>query len=488
MNRQISLALLAIFSLVLFSRSLFFEFSYDDFWQIVRNENVTDNSRSAWEIFSTPTAPGNLYRPLTILSYKFNFQKFALNPLPYHCVNIVLYALLCIQVLLLFLRIFQNEKMAFLGALIFAAHPAHVEAVANVAGRAELLAGVFSLGALLVVRPERPTWRRLILSGVLLFLGALSKESALCFIFIIPLWIFWVGQNFKFAKYGFLTLAIFAALYLAIRYEVLGQGFFAHESLEVVAENPIAHLSFGLRLIPALYVLGDYLRLCLIPYPLSADYSSLPEQLLSRVYSFSGLAALVSIGLFAALVWLRRGAELGFLGLWFFLAFLTTSNIFWTIGTIMGERLLLIPSIGAVGFLLGIYAQTKLSEGFRLASLSILLALFSLLSFKRLPVWQNNYTLFAQTTLDAAQSPKAMFNFGIELYKMHELDKAQAYLRQAMELNPNYLPAAKALADIYLEKKDFGRVEYWYRRILSIDSSQADVAEALANLLKLKAH
>ena len=136
--------LITALSLALFYHSIFFDFSYDDFWQIQRNSLITD-SHSWLEIFRTATPPGNLYRPLTSLTYKITYFLFGENPLPYHLFNLLLYAAVACLVFELCLPLEQSSKIALVAGLAFVVHPLHVEAVCSIVGRAELLAAFFGI-------------------------------------------------------------------------------------------------------------------------------------------------------------------------------------------------------------------------------------------------------------------------------------------------------------------------------------------------------
>ncbi|OWR48147.1 hypothetical protein KGM_205675 [Danaus plexippus plexippus] len=88
------------------------------------------------------------YRPLTVLTFRWNYAIHGLQPAGYHLVNLLLHAL----VSLLYYRVcamFLPEFASFVAAILFVVHPIHSEAVTGVVGRAEMLSSVFFLGALL---------------------------------------------------------------------------------------------------------------------------------------------------------------------------------------------------------------------------------------------------------------------------------------------------------------------------------------------------
>ena len=140
---------------------------------------------------------GNTYQPIRILSYAIDYKIWKLNPLGYHITNILFYILTCIMVFFT-LRLLSSElreeaspdshgRVAIFGALLFAAHPVHVEAVTWLAARKEVLQGFFFfLGFYLYLKANRETGRRafcfyLSLVVLSILLATLSKPSAVIF-------------------------------------------------------------------------------------------------------------------------------------------------------------------------------------------------------------------------------------------------------------------------------------------------------------------
>lgn len=477
--------LITALSLALFYHSIFFDFSYDDFWQIQRNPLVTESSN--WlEIFSTATPPGNLYRPLSTLSYKISYGLFGENPLPYHLFNLLLYAGLACLVFELCRPLVNSSKVALVASLAFVVHPAHVEAVCSVVGRAELLAAFFGILCCMTLAKHQ------FCSALFLLLAVLSKESALAFALLAPLYLYYQEQGNPAALHK-KAWPLFAACVcaLALRFSVLGLMTFAHEGQSApIAENPIAHLDFFQRIVPALKVQGEYVRLLFMPIKLSADYSSMPREFIANVYSKEGFLLILLFLYLVFAIYFFRKQKFGYFGFWYLIACIPTANLFFPIGTIMGERLIFTPSIGLIVWFVALLARQAQLPKMRVLANPIIVVLclgvFGFHSWLRAPVWQDNYALFSQTALDAPQSPKSAFNFAVELHKRGELDSAIDYFHRCIDLDADHLVAAGNLADIYLKKRQFGRVEYWYRYILQRDPANIKVQDALEKLLLLK--
>ena len=116
------------------------------------NKNVLNLEWTAiWSsnYWSSDRAPAVdvLYRPLTVWSFLANQALSPSNPMPFHGVNILLHALVTVLGTALTWRLSGSRAVAVITGILFAVHPIHTEAVANVVGRAELLAAAFSIAA-----------------------------------------------------------------------------------------------------------------------------------------------------------------------------------------------------------------------------------------------------------------------------------------------------------------------------------------------------
>ncbi len=217
--------------------------------------------------YSAPGAGSGLYRPLVTTSYAFNFALAGLEPMSYHAVNVVLHALVSVLVWAVYRRLVGSALAAGAGAFLFAVHAVHTEAVANVAGRAELLSAVFFLISFLgyLRRRETPGRRAFGLYATSLgayLLALLSKESAVTLLGVIPLYDFvygkakaqrllprlWetmIGLWRPYAGYVATTV-----VYLGVRLFVLGAGHALPPPLQ--SDNPLVTLDLPWRILNTL--------------------------------------------------------------------------------------------------------------------------------------------------------------------------------------------------------------------------------------------
>jgi hypothetical protein len=184
--------LIAVFVGILYFNSLGNQFTNWDDGMIYGNPTIRHLD---WEGIKTIFTPqrANTYQPVRMLSYAVDYSLWKLNPLGYHISNTLFYILTCIMVFLTlrglssYLRRGEasdsHYRVGLVGALLFAAHPVHVEAVAWLAARKEVLQGFFFFTAFyfyLRGRGEEGRKRVVFLGLVLLtfLLAILSKSSA----------------------------------------------------------------------------------------------------------------------------------------------------------------------------------------------------------------------------------------------------------------------------------------------------------------------
>ncbi len=145
----------------------------DDGWAVVENPLVQGGLRNAARIFTSPynyggpSTTSGVFRPVTTLSFAANYAIHGRAQWGYHLVNLLLHMAASLLVLSLARRLAEAAMpdraawVALLAGLLFAVHPAHVEAIAPIVGRKELLSAVFALGSLLVAFSGRGAARSL---------------------------------------------------------------------------------------------------------------------------------------------------------------------------------------------------------------------------------------------------------------------------------------------------------------------------------------
>jgi len=461
-------------------------FAYDDRWIIVQNANAHSLNRP-WELFGStywPTSRGaSLYRPLTILIYAAQWVFGGGAPFLYHFVNVSLYVVDAVLVLLLGLQCLPRSG-AWVAAALFAVHPVHVEAVANVVGQAELWTGLVLLSAVLIYVRERQGGvtipRGSAIAIVALFVaGILIKENAIvlpALLVIAELFLVHDTRPWRERADKLFTLLLwmtmFAMAYLWVRLRVTGE-------IGGDTEHPaLRHLSMGQRSLLMLGLVPEFGRLFVWPDRLSADYS--PQMVPGYGGWHAGLipgaVLLLCLAILMFVSW-RRAPAVTFGIAWLVIAISPVTNILIPTGILIAERTLLVPSVGvllAAGMLVPwvlerVNKQTRIVRIAAAGAFALLLTLGIGRSVERTYSWKDSDTVFNTLVADAPFNFKAHYVKGGMLWEQHHARDAEIQWLIAIRLMPDYYAVRVDLAHKYRELHHCDAAVPLYLKALEIE-------------------
>jgi protein O-mannosyl-transferase len=409
-----------------------------------------------------PTGEAGLYRPFTTLSYLFNYAILGEGDqlFGYHALNLLLHLGNVLLAYALALRLVRRFWPSVFIAAVWAVHPASTESVTNIVGRADLLAGMAVLSGFLMYLKSREAsgWARAMWLAGLVFvttIGVFSKESAVAILPVILLYeiVWWKERprNRVLWQGCAATLVPILAM-LWKRFAVLA----ASPPAEFpFTDNPIAGADWWTGRLTAIKVIGRYLWLTIWPAKLSCDYSfhQIP---LARGTAADWLACVFVIAAAVAVILLYRWNRTGFfLACFAFLNFVPASNLFFSIGTIMADRLLYLPSLGLLACLvLAIYALAERPKIALLAPvvLGVIVGGFAVRTWIRNQDWQSE---LAMATHDVGVSPSSYKLHQLLATSLFEADPAHSNIDQVIEEQGkavallDTLPAVLSRADAY---------------------------------------
>lgn len=398
-------------------------------------------------------ATTNLYRPLTTLSYLFNYAVLGNGPRPagYHSINLALHLLNILLVYLLGMAIFRRAGLSLAVAGLWGLHPVLTESVTNIVGRADELAAFGVLAALLcsISGTASAGIRRLAWlsgAGIAAAVGIFSKESAIVVLAVAPLYDFTIGRPAPLGR----RLAGYAALLPGVAaYFWCRAGMLATSPTGVVpfVDNPLQGAGFWTARLTAAGVLGKLFMRFLWPVALSCDYSYNQIPLFSWRPSWESAQALLALAGFTAAVALairlRRHAALVFLVGFWFVTLAPTANIAILIGSIMAERFLYLPAIALAGCLAlgldalaGRYAPSPAAarKAAGIATAVICLACAAG-TFLRNADWRDEVSLWTSAVRVSPGSFKAHISLAIALTNTgHDLDRAAREADRGLEI------------------------------------------------------
>lgn len=460
-SRRAPWILLALLAVVPFGNAAFADFVFDDVYLFTRHAAV-QAPLNPWRLVTAhywgSIEQARLWRPVATLSFGIDHAIAGNAPFWPHLVNCFLHAGVTLGLAALAVRLSGRRNLGFLAGALFAVHPMHTEAVTWISGRAELLAALFSLGALLLASgagPAHATRRSAwVFAASLLAIG--SKESAVMVspILLYLAWAFPARRSTLLRSAGIALVAFL--VYLPMRHGVLGT--WAGPDTDPM-DNPMVGLGAFERLPTALDAAGRYLLLFLWPARLSIDYSAPVLGIVRGVTPHLVIGLLATAGLvFLALR--RRSSPEGWGSGITLLTFALASNIPMVIGTIFGERLFYLPSAGltivaSAAALRAVEARPRLRVP-ALAILGLVLAAGTVRAWIRNADYRSDARLYAAEARSQPRSPKMRYNHALQLGldKRHEESLAEGY--EALRLNPSSRESRDVIANALVQ---LGRVD-----------------------------
>jgi protein O-mannosyl-transferase len=357
--------------------------NWDDGYYVVQNPLLQGPD---WNGIFTQQVNDN-YHPLTIISYALNFQFSGLSPFSYFLLNLLLHITNTLLVFY-FTWLISGKKpwVGFFTALIFAIHPMHVESVAWISERKDVLYSLFFLLSLIQYWKYLTTDKKSKYWICLLFfcLSLLSKPAAIILPFILLLLDYWKGRRYEkkifTEKIPFFLLSI---LFAVITWQI--------QSDHSIISSEV--FSLGQRLMFACYGLMIYLIRFFFPQPLSAFH---PFPSPDKVDWQIMIAPLVVLALAALVLFYRKNKLIVFSLLFFVINLLLVLQIVSIGNTIVAERYTYVPYIG-LAFLLSMWLHDLLKGSAKLflwVLPSLVLVAFGVVTFQRSKVWHDSLSLW----------------------------------------------------------------------------------------------
>lgn len=492
-------------SFILYGNTLFHQYALDDAIVITQNEFTKKGISGIREILTTDSftgffgqkknlVAGGRYRPLSVVTFALEYHFFGENPTLSHFINLLLYALTLVLIYLFFqklllLKFGENAVLlAFLAMMLFMLHPLHTEVVANIKGRDEILSTLFAVLSawLFVQKTEKYRWLFWLLGAVSFFFALLSKENALAFWVLIPLAVLlFQDSGFKKATLHFAILLIPSVIFLIIRHNVLG-GFQSGVSTELM-NNPFADAKQAERFATIFYTWLIYLKLLIIPHPLTFDYYPYHIALMNFGNWQVWLSMVLVMGvLVMGLKWLGKNRLIFFSLMGFAGTFAPVSNLLFPVGTFMNERFLYMPSVFWSLFLAWVlyflFMQIK-SKAFRRLFLVIaalyFIGFYAVKTVHRNRAWENDLVLFTTDVKTSSESAKSNCSAGGKLWEKAKTlpegkqqtalyEKSEGYLRKALAIHPKYADAWLLLGNVlYDSQRKIEESSLCYLNVLS---------------------
>ncbi|MEM7367998.1 MAG: tetratricopeptide repeat protein [Bacteroidota bacterium] len=462
-------------SLLVMSPSLFNGWvNWDDDHYVLNNPLVQSLSiGQIGEMFSTLQVQGN-YHPLTLLSLAIDYQIAGTDPFMFHATNLLLHLLNTALVFGFVYLLMKRIWIAVITALLFGIHPMHVESVAWISERKDVLYTFFFLGGLRLyltyLQAERKKYLWLALSMLAFVLSLLSKGMAVTFPLILCL----IDYVYKRTDYRRLILEKIPFLLISLGFGVLT--IIAQRAGQALSHAP--DISFVESLATASYGMSLYTIKALIPVHLSTLHPY-PMMVGEAMPAYMYLSVLFAAALLY-LVWrgIPRSREFGF-GAGLYLISLAPVLQLLPVGNAMiAERYTYIAYIGLF-FLLG-WGVDQFVQGWNnnkqsqriggVILLGVYVLLMMLSTIWRIPVWKNGESLWTDVMEKYPDHYYSYASRSMYWIQQNLPQKALADVNEALIRNPGFADGFVNRGMLFAQRGEYERAVADYDQAILLDS------------------
>ena len=471
--------------------------TFDDDLYVTENPLVRAGLTRAGIVEAFTTCRAGNWHPLTWLSLMLDHQVFGFNPGAYHLTNVALHVANTILLFLFWAGVTGALWPSALVAALFGLHPLHVESVAWVAERKDVLSAFFWLATMGAYAwyAAAPSVRRYLAVFLLFALGLMAKPMLVTLPLVLLLLDYWPlgrlagsapqpqegvmrlpppGRSPRswrwllWEKLPLLALAVASCL-VTLKAQA-GSG----------TVMPLAIRPLAVRIASSLVAYLEYIVKLFWPYPLSCFYPLAPVPWWEAAWAGLALLALTGILLHGV----RRHPYLAVGWLWYLGTLVPVIGLVQVGGQAMADRYTYIPLIGLFIIVAwGICAATATWPHRRLArnvtAAAVLLSCL-LATWGQAGYWRNSETLFTRAIDINPNNYMAYHHLGMDLANRGRLDQAIAMFQKTLAVAPAYPPAYNNLAIAYARQKKFDEAVPLFKKAIRLNPYDAGFYRNLA--------
>jgi Flp pilus assembly protein TadD len=487
-RRDLLCVLLAMITLVPFLQVVSFEFiNFDDPSYVTANPHIrtgltAENMRWA---FTTLNGGTSYWHPLTWLTHQLDCEVYGLSPGAHHVTNALLHTMNTVLLFLVLLRYTGFLGRSAAVAALFALHPLHVESVAWVSERKDVLSGLFwFIGLYLYARyAARPSPWRYLQVCLAFVLGLMSKPSMVTFPCALLLLDFWPLKRLVcsecspplFVASSFRQCVVEKVPLFALSLAVGAVTIEAQKQIGTMAS--LARASIPDRLVIAVVGYLSYLANTIWPAHLYVPCVPPPNWpvwrvTLATVVLFVVTHAVISRG------WRQPYLLVGWL--WFLGTLLPMIGLLQVGAQAIADRYMYIPSVGL--FVMAVWGVSETAKGLNKPVAQFLAIAASvacgICTDLQLQVWENSETLFTHAVAVNSRNPIAQANLGLALESRGCRREAVEHYAAALALSPTYAIPNFRVGSMLLRSNKLAEASVCFSRALAGGDSVPDHAHS----------
>jgi protein O-mannosyl-transferase len=484
------LALITLLAYLPVAHHNFLNYDDDDY---VTNNPVVQNGLTLSGIqWAFTTGHASNWHPITWLSHMLDYELFGSNAGAQHCVNVLFHAINAVLLLLLLFRMTSALWPSAFVAALFAWHPLHVESVAWIAERKDVLSTFFEMLALLAYtqfvaesKARSPRSKVFYALALLMFaLGLMSKPMLVTLPFLLMLLDYWPLQRFPLSAFRFplfLRLALEKWPFFLLAAASCTVTFLVQRSQAVLSLQQYP-LNLRLEKIPLSYV--QYLWKAVWPSKLAVIYP-LQNQL-------PWVAVLTAVTFLVVITWLawrmrRQHPYLPVGWLWFLGTLVPVIGLVQVGIQAMADRYTYVPLIGifiAVAFgIRSLIARFQIGIVPPVVAASLILGSCLVLTEHQLSYWKNDEMLFGHAVAVTKNNEPAYLNLGVAFEKNGYQTEAMTNFQETLRINPRNIRAHNNLGNILSGTGKTNEALAQYQEAMELNPKEPTVHINLGTLL-----
>ncbi len=445
--------------------------SYDDPGYVIRNANIQKGISPETIFWSLTATIQSNWHPLTWLSHAFDYSLFGLNPAYHHATSLCIHILNAVLLFLLLVELTNATWQSAFVALVFAIHPLHVESVAWVSERKDVLSGFFGILTIRAYvrysRSQRIVWY--IVALVLFALGLMAKPMLVTLPFVLLLLDYWPLQRFTITKERkaqmkrsviekilFIVLSIGSSI---TTYWVQSRG-----GAMAISDN----LPMMARIANSIVAYGKYILKAFVPTDLAIFYPHPGNGYDVTNIVLSGII----LALITLVVWKQRTSQPYLITgwLWFMGMLVPVIGLVQVGLQSMADRYMYLPMIGLTFMVAwGVPPLLKKISSRQVVIISGCVLITVLMMYQTrayVSYWKNSTLLFTHVLEVTTDNHVAQTNLGVEFADSGKNAEAVVYLREAFRLKPNEILVRSNLAKSLLALGHYEEALQHYNWIL----------------------
>jgi Flp pilus assembly protein TadD len=432
--------------------------AYDDDQYVYENLHIKDGLTPLSIKWAFTTFYYANWHPLTWLSHMLDYQLFGLNAGGHHIVNLLFHLASIILLFLILAKMTRKPWRSLIVSALFALHPLHVESIAWISERKDVLSTFLGLLAILfyIRYTEAPSIRRYAYIVSAFALGLMAKSMLVTIPFVLLLMDLWPLKRFQWPLnwVRIKPLVTEKLLLFLIVVPVSILTFLAQQRYGAVAS--LVHLSFLARLGNASIAYVNYLGKAFWPENLAVLYPIQPPSAQSAI-----AAIILILGITCAAVYSMKRHPYFLVGwLWFVGMLVPVIGLIQVGSQSIADRYMYLPlvglSIAVVWGVADVINGKRVLTNLAIGLVVVVLLSFGIVAYRQTALWKNSHSLFEHTIAVTKGNYIINNNFGVILAGEGKNNEAIAHYRQALSFNPDYAEAHANLGHELLGIGNYG--------------------------------